>query len=382
MSPSDWRTLAPTPCFVVDVGLIERNCRLLADVRREAGCRILLAQKGFALFRLYPLIGRYLDGVCASSPHEARLGREEMGKEVHVFAAAYSERDIRDLLTTADVLIFNSFAQWERFKPLLGQSSRRIRPGLRINPEYSEIPTALYDPCRPDSRLGIRWHQMEGRSLEGIEGLHFHCLCEQNSVVLERVLARVEERFAPYFRGRRWINFGGGHHITRPDYDREHLIRLVREFRRRYPWLEVILEPGEAIALNAGFLIATVLDIVEADMPIAILDTSAAAHMPDVLEMPYRPRVEGAGRPGEKAWTCRLAGLSCLAGDVIGEYSFNRPLTVGDRLVFEDMAHYTMVKTTTFNGLQLPSIALWDPVMGRLEVIREFGYQDFRSRLS
>ncbi len=382
MRGRDWRTLASTPCFVVDIERLERNLRVLWEVKQRTGCRILLAQKGFAFYRLYSLIGRYLDGVCASSPHEARLGWEEMGKEVHVFASAYSEQDMGDLLKWCDHIVFNSLAQWERFRAMLVGAPRSISAGLRINPEYSEITTPLYDPCRPDSRLGVRRRHLEGRSLEGIEGLHFHCLCEQNSDVLERVLTRVERQFSPWIAGRRWVNFGGGHHITRRDYDRERLCRLLEDFRRRYPHLEVYLEPGEAVALDAGWLVATVLDVVEADRPIAILDTSAAAHMPDVLEMPYRPRVEGAGDPGEKAWTCQLAGLSCLAGDVIGEYSFERPLSVGDRVVFEDMAHYTMVKTTTFNGLRLPSIAIWDPSKGVLDIVREFGYEDFKSRLA
>ena len=376
----DWRQV-PTPCTVVDRAALEANLRLLAEVKSRAGCRILLAQKGFAMFSLYPLIGRYLDGVCASSPHEARLGREAMNREVHVYAAAYSEADMAVLTDLCDTLVFNSFAQWRRFRAALAAAPRRISPGLRVNPDYAEVAVALYNPCAPGSRLGIRRAQFEGESLAGIEGLHFHCLCEQDADVLERVLARVEEQFEPFFGGLRWINFGGGHHITRPGDDVDRLVRIVAGFRARYPHLQVVLEPGEAVALHTGWLVASVLDIVEADLPVAILDTSAEAHMPDVLAMPYRPEVEGAGKPGEKAWTCRLAGLTCLAGDTIGTYSFDAPLQVGDRVVFADMAHYTMVKSTTFNGVQLPAIAIWDPAAGGLRIVREFGYEDFKRRL-
>ncbi len=377
----DWRTV-PTPCYVVDLQALRANLELLARVKARAGCRILLAQKGFSMFSVYPLVRQHLDGVCASSPHEARLGREEMGGEVHAFAAAYSDSDFTELAGLCDHIVFNSFAQWEQFKGPLAAAGRRLSPGLRVNPGYSEVAVALYNPCAPGSRLGIRRAAFEGRSLEGIEGLHFHCLCEENADALEHVLAHVEAQFADFFGRLRWINFGGGHHITRPDYDVERLIRIVTGFRARYPHLQVYLEPGEAVALNTGWLAATVLDVVQADKPVAILDASAAAHMPDVLEMPYRPNVLGAGKPGEKPWTCRLAGLTCLAGDVIGEYSFDAPLKVGDKVVFADMAHYTMVKNTTFNGVRLPSIATWDELGGGFRLVREFGYEDFKRRLS
>ncbi len=375
----------PTPCFVVDEAAIKRNLAILEQVMARTGCRILLALKGFAMFRLFPLISQTLHGTCASSPHEARLGREEFGGEVHAFAAGYSEQDIQDLLPLVDHLVFNSLAQWHRFGPLVAASGRQIRCGLRVNPECSTGAVPLYDPCAPGSRLGIRAGTLlaaPATAMEGISGLHFHTLCEQNSDDLEKTMAAFEEKFSPFLGDLSWVNFGGGHHITRPDYDLELLCRLITDFRKKYPHLTVYLEPGEAIALNTGILVATVLDIVANDMEIAILDTSAAAHMPDVLEMPYRPRVVGAGEPGEHPHSFRLAGKSCLAGDVIGEYSFEKPLSVGDRLVFLDMAHYTMVKTTTFNGLQLPNIALYRPESDELIMVRQFGYEDFRNRLS
>ncbi len=377
----DWKAV-PTPCYVVDLQALRANLRLLADVKARAGCRILLAQKGFSMFSVYPLVRQYLDGVCASGACEARLGREEMGGEVHAFSAAYGDSDFAELVGLCDHIVFNSFSQWERFRPVLARASRPISAGLRVNPGYSEVAVAIYNPCAPGSRLGIRRQAFEGKSLEGIEGLHFHCLCEENADALEHVLAHVEEQFSEFFGRLKWINFGGGHHVTRPDYDVERLVRIVTGFRARYPHLQVYLEPGEAVALNTGWLVATVLDVVEADLPVAILDASAAAHMPDVLEMPYRPNVVGAGKPGEKAWTCRLAGLTCLAGDVVGEYSFEAPLKTGDKVVFLDMAHYTMVKNTTFNGARLPSIATWDEGGAGLRIIREFGYRDFKERLS
>jgi carboxynorspermidine decarboxylase len=370
-----------TPCFVVDAAALRRNLAVLDRVRQESGCRILLALKGFAMFRVFPLLRQHLQGVCASSPHEARLGREAFGGEVHAFAAAYSQGDMAQLVELADHIAFNSFTQWRRFRPMIAAGARRISCGLRVNPEHSEGQVPIYDPCAPGSRLGIRRREFEGQDLRGLEGLHFHTLCEHNADALARTLAAFEARFGDLVPGLRWLNLGGGHHITRADYDLALLIRLIRELKRRYA-AEVYLEPGEAVALNAGYLVASVLDVVASDMPIAILDTSAATHMPDVLEMPYRPEVVGAGRPGEMPFTCRLAGPSCLAGDVIGEYSFARPLEVGDRLVFTDMAHYSMVKTNTFNGVQLPAILLYDSETDELEIVREFGYADYRDRLS
>jgi len=370
-----------TPCYIIDEQALKRNLAILQGVRQRTGASILLALKGFAMFSLFPLIRQTLQGVCASSPHEATLGREEFGGEVHVFAAAYSDPDMLELVTLADHIIFNSFSQWQRFRPLVEQADRVIRCGIRVNPEHSEVGTALYDPCSSGSRLGVREKDFIGRSLDGITGLHLHTLCESNADALERTLAVFEKKFGGCLHDLSWLNLGGGHHITRPDYDVDLLCSLIDGLRQRYD-VEVFLEPGEAVALNAGFLVASVLDIVESDMAIAILDTSATAHMPDVLEMPYRPEIAGAGKPGELSHTYRLAGLSCLAGDVIGEYSFDRPLAVGDKVRFLDMAHYTMVKNTTFNGVQLPSLAVFSAEGGYLQIVRTFGYLDYRNRLS
>jgi carboxynorspermidine decarboxylase len=390
----DWPLLLPpdlpTPCFVVDEARLAANLAVLNRVQERTGAKILLALKGFAMFSVFPLLRRTLHGVCASSPHEARLGREEFGREVHVFAAAYSDDDIREIARYADHVLFNSLAQLRRFGPTLRQRSRAlggpVELGLRLNPEHSEGAVPLYDPCAPGSRLGIReaaLADLDAAALQaqGVCGLHFHTLCEQDAAPLARTLAVVERRFGRLFSGMRWLNFGGGHHITRPGYDIDLLCACINGARERYG-LEVYLEPGEAVALNAGVLASRVLDVVEADMPVAILDTSAAAHMPDVLEMPYRPEVVGAELPGAKSWTCRLAGKSCLAGDVIGEYSFDAPLRPGNRVILLDMAHYSMVKTTTFNGLGLPGIALVEQESRRLRMVREFGHEDFRNRLS
>ena len=371
----------PSPCYVCDLGLLRKNLDVLAEVRRRTNCSILLALKGFAMFSTFPLISRYLQGTCASSPHEARLGREEFGGEVHVYAPAYSEQDIDELLPLVNHFSFNSIAQWQRYREKIRKSGRRVRCGLRINPQYSEVKVEIYNPCAPNSRLGITADELQGQDLEGISGLHFHTMCEQNSDTLERTLAAVEKKFSSYFARLQWINFGGGHHISRSDYDVDRLCHIINSFKARYG-LEVYLEPGEAIALNAGMLVTTVLDIIARNNSIAILDTSAAAHMPDVLEMPYRPEVLGSGLPGEKKYTYQLGGLSCLAGDVIGDYSFDDPLAIGQKLVFLDMLHYTMVKNNTFNGVHLPAIATYDPAVNRVEIIKEFGYQDYRSRLS
>ena len=333
------------------------------------------------MFHAFPLLRQTLWGVCASSPHEARLGREEFSREVHTFAAAYGESHLKSVMRYSDVIVLNSFSQRHRFKHLIREAPASIRWGIRVNPEHSEGKVPIYDPCAFGSRLGVRRDRFEDKDLTGISGLHFHTLCEHNADALARTLAVFEKKFGAFLGAMKWVNFGGGHHITRSDYDVDLLCRLIRDFMARYP-VQVYLEPGEAVALNAGILVATVLDIVHHDMPIAILDVSVPCHMPDVLEMPYRPEVAGAGMPGEKEHTYRLAGLSCLAGDVAGEYSFDRPLSVGRKLVFLDMAHYTMVKTTTFNGVALPSIALYDSETDSYGVVREFGYEDYRNRLS
>ncbi len=385
-----------TPAFVVDRQALARNLAVLAEVKARTGCRVLLALKAFSMFAVFPQVRRVLDGCCASSPHEARLGREEFGGEVHAFAAAFSAADMVELTELVDHVTFNSFAQWRTFQPLLERASRSIACGLRINPEHSEGHTPLYDPCAPRSRLGIRRADFEGQDLQGIAGLHFHTLCEQNSDALERTLAAFEARFGDLLPRFGWLNLGGGHHVTRADYDVDRLCRLLNRLHADYG-LQLYLEPGEAVALNAGTLVTTVLDVIDNAGPIAILDASATCHMPDVLEMPYRPRVfraadwdgraeppVGADRgvePGAKPFTFRLAGPSCLAGDVIGDYAFEAPLRPGDRLVFEDMAHYTMVKTSTFNGIQLPSILLRE-ADGSIHPVRTFGYADFKGRLS
>lgn len=374
----------PSPCFVVDVAAVERNLQILHRVQEESGAKILAALKAFSLWKLGPLVGQYLSGTCASGLHEALLGHEEYGGEVHVFSAAFSEDDLREVLKIAHHVVFNSFSQWQRFQPLL-QAARDARPelrfGLRINPEHSEGTVPIYDPCAPCSRLGIPLAQFEGQSLDGISGLHFHTLCEQGLPPLTRTLAAVEEKFGHLLPQMEWINFGGGHHITRPDYQVDELIKVIRAFSEKYG-VQVYLEPGEAVAIHTGVLVAEVLDLTWNTMDQAILDTSATCHMPDTLEMPYRADIFGAGEPDEKTHLYRLGGMTCLAGDVIGDYSFDQPLQPGQRLMFDDMAHYTMVKTTTFNGIRLPSIALWDSRSDELQVIRNFGYPDFKTRLS
>jgi len=374
-----------TPAFVVDEGLLKENLAVLADVKERTGCKILLALKCFAMFNVFPLLKTVLDGVCASSPHEARLGREEFGREVHSFAAAYSRQDVVELAQTSDHLVFNSFSQLERFRELAlntaASHGNELHLGLRINPEHSEGAVPIYDPCAPGSRLGIRIDQFTRRDLECISGLHWHNLCEQDADCLQRTIAAVEKSFGPYIPQMEYINFGGGHHITRFDYNRDLLVSLINQFQNRWGTL-VYLEPGEAVALNCGYLVTTILDIVEADIPIAIMDSSVPAHMPDVLEMPYRPHIIGSEEAGVRRYTYRIGGVSCLAGDVVGEYSFDRPFTPGDKLVFTDMAIYTMVKTNSFNGIQLPSLLLYRPDKQKMVTIREFGYDDFKTRLS
>ncbi len=370
----------PTPAYIVDESLLKKNLEILKQVSVQTGCKILLAQKAFSMFSEYPLIGNYLQGTTASSLYEARLGREEMKGEVHIFSPAYREDEIEEILSLCDHIVFNSFAQWKRFKPAVKALKKEAGCGIRINPEYSEIETDIYNPCIPGSRFGVTLSRFETEELEGIDGLHFHTMCEQNSDVLKRTIKVVDEKFGKFIAKMKWINFGGGHHITRPDYDIETLVHTILFIKEKYG-VDVYLEPGEAVALNTGYLAAKVLDTFVNGMDIAILDTSAACHMPDVLEMPYRPEIIGAGRPGEYPFTYRLGGPTCLAGDIIGDYSFKKPLAAGDILVFCDMAHYTMVKNTTFNGIGLPAIAAWNPEEG-IKIIRRFGYEDFKNRLS
>ncbi|KAF6576987.1 carboxynorspermidine decarboxylase [Paenibacillus sp. SEL3] len=371
----------PSPCYLVDERLLVKNLEVLNSVQERTGCSILLALKGFSMFSTFPLVGKYLKGVTSSSLFEARLGREKMDKEVHVYAPAYVDSEFDELLEYVDHIVFNSFDQLKRYKSRVqGVTSKKIDIGIRVNPEYSEIETPLYDPCYNNSRMGVTLANFRPEDLDGVDGIHFHTMCEQNSDTLERTIKVVDEKFGPYIKNMKWLNFGGGHHITREDYDLDTLVRCIQYFQDKYG-VQVYLEPGEAIALNTGYLVATVLDTMKNGMDIAILDTSAECHMPDVLAMPYRPNIIDAGKPGEYAHTYRLGGLTCLAGDVIGDYSFKEPLKPGDKLVFCDMAHYTMVKNHMFNGVNLPAIASYNDEEG-IKVIRQFSYEDFSSRLS
>ena len=368
-----------TPYFLVDEARLLHNLELLQQVAQQAGCKILLAQKAFSMFYAYPLLRRYLAGSTASGLYEARLGWEEFGGETHVFSPAYKAQEFEELLQYADHIVFNSPRQLALFGPRAKAAGKQV--GLRINPECStQEGHAIYDPCAPGSRLGTTWANWDASQLPLLDGLHFHTLCEQNSDDLERTVLAFEEKFGPLLKGMKWLNLGGGHHITRPDYDRQRLVNLIVRLKQIYG-VEVYLEPGEAVVLNGGFLVTTVLETLHNGMNLAILDTSAACHMPDVLEMPYRPPLQGAGQPGEKPFTYRLGGPTCLAGDIIGEYSFEQPLEPGQELVFEDMALYTMVKTNTFNGMPLPSI-VWQNASGERNLVKSFGYEDFKQRLS
>lgn len=370
-----------TPVYLIGEGLIEENMRVLRYVKDRTGCRILHALKAYASFATFPVMTPYLDGVCASGVYEARLGCEEFGKEVHTFGAAYKKSELRNILKYSDVVIFNSFPQLDAYGDMARKQRRSI--GLRVNPGHSEIETPMYDPCAPCSRLGIVHEEFTGsfpsRS-RFVDGLHFHAMCEQNADVLERVLRSFEELYGPHIKGLSWANFGGGHHITRDDYDIELLVRLINDFKRKYG-VEVYLEPGEASVYHAGFLASSVVDIVKNEMDIAIMDTSAEAHMPDVLLMPYRPHILDSAEPDVKAHTYRLTGPSCLAGDTIGDYSFDAPLERGDKVVFTDMALYSIVKNTTFNGIPLPDIAVVRKD-GTVDTVRRFRYKDYRNRQS
>src|SRR5688572_16581351 len=370
----------PSPCFVVDEATVEENLRILRHVQDASGTKVLAALKAFSMWSLGPLVGKYLSGTCASGVHEARLGREHYGGEVHTYSAAFSEADLKEVLKLSDHVVFNTPAQWKKFRSVAEQH-KNVEFGLRVNPEHSEGHTPLYDPSAPLSRLGTPRAGIAPGDLDGLSGLHFHTLCEQDLPPLVRTLAVFEEKFGPLLKGMKWVNFGGGHHVTRADYQVEDLIRVLRDFAAKYR-VQVYIEPGEAVGYHAGALVAEVLDVMHNGMPIAILDTSATCHMPDTLEMPYRASILDAGEPGALAHTYRLGGQSCLAGDVIGDYSFAQPLQIGQRLVFEDMAYYTMVKTTTFNGVRLPSIAIWNSASGAVRVLRDFGYEDFKGRLS
>ena len=368
-----------TPYFLVDENRLIRNLEILKEVQDSTGCKILLAQKAFSMFYAYPLISRYLRGTTASGLFEARLGHEKFGGETHVFSPAYREDEFDDILLYADHIVFNSVDQVRKYAQKAKDKGKSV--GLRVNPECStQEGHEIYDPCSKGSRLGCTLPQFDESILPMLDGLHFHTLCEQNSDALETTAKVFEEKFGKYLRNMKWLNFGGGHHITRDDYDIERLKKIIRHFKETYN-VEVYLEPGEAVVLNAGFLVTSVLEIMHNDIDIAILDTSAACHMPDVIEMPYRPPLKNSGEKGEKKYTCRLGGCTCLAGDIIGDYSFDEQLKEGDKLIFEDMALYTMVKTNTFNGMPLPSI-VYRKTDGSTVIVKEFGYEDFLNRLS
>lgn len=369
-----------TPCYITDETLLKKNGEILKSIQDKTGCKILLAQKAFSMFKTYPILRPYLAGTTASGLYEAKLGYEEMGGEVHIFSPAFSKKDMLEICRISDHIVFNSFNQWNLHKETIKNCGRSISCGIRVNPEYAEVETDLYNPCITGSRMGTLASDFSDDAFEGLEGIHFHTMCEQDSHVLERTLPHVIEKFDHYLKKCKWVNFGGGHHITKSGYDILCLIRCIKEIKNRYD-VQVYIEPGEAVALNAGFLVASVLDIVHNGIDIAILDASAACHMPDVLEMPYRPNIINSGMPNEKKYTYRLAGNTCLAGDVIGDYSFDKPLKPGDKLIFCDMAIYSMVKNNTFNGIPLPDIVLRHE-NGTMELVKRFSYEDFKGRLS
>ena len=388
----------PTPCFVVEEELLKRNLEILKSVIERTGCHILLAQKCFSMYHTYPLLSQYLSGTTASGLYEAKLGKKYFGKETHVYSAAYRDDEMDEILAICDHIVFNSFSQWNRFKDK--EKKRNIKCGLRINPMCStQEGHAIYDPCAPYSRMGITNDQFDRNNLDGISGLHFHTLCEQNSDDLLTTIQSVKEQFSDVLKDMEWINFGGGHHITREDYDIECLVDCIHQMKEEFG-LEVYLEPGEAVALNAGVMVTTVLDVIHNGIDIAIVDTSAACHMPDVIEMPYTPQLKEALRiasdedfqlmkdmtdserissKNKEERLYRIGGPTCLAGDLIGDYIFDRELKVGDRLSFQDMAIYSMVKTNTFNGMRLPNIAYKNEE--GISIIRQFGYEDFKNRL-
>ncbi len=365
-----------TPAYVLDEKALVHNLEILKGVSNRTGAKILLAQKAFSMFSVYPLIAQYLCGTTASGLYEARLGREEFPGEVHVFEPAYKEQEFDSILHYADCIYFNSIRQLRKYR----SRCRGRQIALRINPEHSTQKLPIYDPCAPCSRLGAVLSGIEESDIAGLDGLHFHTLCEQNADALAETLSVIEEKFGSFLHTVKWVNLGGGHHITRPDYNIPLLEKCIRHLQETYN-VDVYLEPGEAVALNAGYLVTQVLDIVHNGMDIAILDTSAACHMPDIMEMPYRPPLYQSGLPKEKKYTFRLSSCTCLAGDIIGNYSFDQPLNIGDRLCFEDMAIYSMVKNNTFNGMPLPDIGILRRD-GSYTLVKRFGYEDFKGRLS
>ncbi len=370
----------PSPCWIVEEELLERNLKILKDIKERADIKILLALKAYSLWHTFDLIGEYLDGCCASGLYEAKLGREKLNKEVHTYSPAFKASEIKDIAKISNHLVFNSVNQLNSFYKEAKETNPNISIGLRVNPEYSEAPSDIYNPCALYSRLGTLSSDINDELISIIDGFHFHALCEQDSPALGGVLKAFEDKFAKWLPKLKWVNFGGGHHITRADYDREGLIDILVDFKNRYPHLEIYLEPGEAVGWQTGSLIATVLDIVHNGMDIAILDTSAEAHMPDTIIMPYRADVRYSAKSGEKSYTYRLAGNTCLSGDIMGDYSFDTPLKIGDKIIFEDQIHYTMVKATTFNGIKLPDIAILRKD-GKVDILKKFGYEDFINRV-
>ncbi|CAG4998041.1 Carboxynorspermidine/carboxyspermidine decarboxylase [Dyadobacter sp. CECT 9275] len=384
--PIDYSDI-PSPCFVLEEELLRKNLELIDSVQKAAGCKIILALKGFSMYSAFPIVKEYLHGATASSLNEIRLINDFMGYQAHTYIPAYLENEFEEVLSRSSHITFNTLSQWERFKDRVAiyrksNPLQELSCGIRVNPQYSEVSTEMYNPCVPGSRLGVTRDKLPDLLPEGIEGIHFHTLCENDSYTLERTLAAVEERFGDLLHQARWLNMGGGHLMTREGYDTSKLIDLVSTIREKYN-LEVILEPGSAIAWRTGELVTTVLDVMDSQgIEVAVLDTSFAAHMPDTLEMPYKPVIKGAYQePVEGKYTCRMGGMTCLAGDFMGDYSFDKPLEVGDKIIFEDMIHYTMVKTTTFNGVNLPSIGLWTKDQ-KFRLIRSFGYESFKDRLS
>lgn len=371
-------SLVPSPCYVLEETRLVRNLEILNEIQRKANVKIICALKGFSFWKTFPLVSKYLSGATASSLNETLLASQKMKKEVHVCAPAYRTDEIEQILNKASHITFNSFSQWNLFKKQT--LKKKVSAGIRINPEFSTVSTDLYNPAGKYSRLGVTKKEFKPELLDGIEGLHFHALCEQNADALEAVLKRVEKNFGEWIPKMKWLNFGGGHHITRADYDTQKLISILNKFHKKYPSVEIILEPGEAVGWQTGELVSTVLDIVHNQIDIAILDISISAHAPDCLEMPYRPMVLGSDQPKIQPYTYRLGGNSCLAGDIAGDYSFAQPLKVGSKVVFMDMIHYTMVKTTFFNGVKHPSIGIWKN--SKFNLVKKFTYDSFRDKLS
>ena len=374
-----------TPCYICEEELLENNLTLLDDVQKRSGAKIILALKGFAMWGTFALVSKYLKGCTSSGLHEALLARENFASlnkdaEVHTYSPAFKDEDIAEIAKVSDHIVFNTPSQLYRFKDRVKEINPNISLSIRINPEYSESPVDIYNPCGIYSRLGTTLTNFDEEVLQYIDGLNFHALCEQNVDALEKVLEIFEDKFSIYFKGMKYINFGGGHHITKKGYDVEKLIRIIKEFREKYD-VDVYLEPGEAVGWETGYLVSTVLDVFHNGMDVAILDTSAEAHMPDTLAMPYRADVRGSAEAGEKKYTYRLGGNTCLAGDIMGDYSFDKPLNIGDKIIFEDQIHYTFVKNTTFNGIKLPSLAI-KRKGGTLDIIKEFTYEDYKNRLS